>query len=111
MVSNVQLQQQIENLTKSITTSIADLQKTILQNNEDVLEKINTAMEKMDIMENKVIEITAANDDLTRKLDQLRQEKVQLEHTLEQEQECLVLLYRHYWYASSFPYPSSSPLN
>merc|ERR1712038_2009492 len=29
-------------------------------------------------------------NDLSRKLDQLRQEKVQLEHTLEQEQECLV---------------------
>ena len=29
-------------------------------------------------------------NDLSRKLNQLRQEKVQLEHTLEQEQECLV---------------------
>ena len=45
-------------------------QQEVQQNNEDVLEKINNAMEKMEIMENKVIEINAANEDLSRKLEE-----------------------------------------
>ena len=69
MVTNAQIQTQIEGFHTSILESIAEFKKTSEENNNVLLDKIGTLNARIDNFETQVNEISEAQDELVKSVD------------------------------------------
>jgi hypothetical protein len=72
MVTNAQLQQQMESFQKSILESIHDLKKTSQAENQDILEKIDGLSTRLNTIESGLSELSEAHDELSQEVDSLK---------------------------------------